>query len=270
MNKKRRKKAETLFASTWIWEKGKRLAWNEDALYVRGVRTKKGGCFLYGICDGMGGSAHGREASAFVVERLDEWFEEQLLPILERLAKRPFWRSATKRMRANMIKNSGLIFFEEVNNQLFKLGKRDRGGWGTTASVCMIYQNCFYLFHVGDSAIFRFGQNGFRRQEGSLTKAHKKGHALTKCLGMNREGSVDFRWGRLGKNEIFLLCSDGFYGGRKLDGFREVFGTKLTEKSVENQKKTYQKRLLEVVESQMRRGEQDNLSAILAWRSYGV
>ena len=107
-----------------------------------------------------------------------------------------------------------------------------------------------------------------------LTKCHRKGeNALTRCIGMNPDGRVDFGWGHLYKRECFLICSDGFCRQMRfrqmmkvlfLNGGRKLIGKKLSEKEEITR---YHKRLEKIADYQIKHGMQDNLSAILVWRN---
>lgn len=244
----------------WLWEKGRYRSRNEDAVCVKCVKTIKGSLGLYCICDGMGGYGRGMEAARLAICRIEEWFDGQLLPLLAELYRSPF--PVTKRRLAGIIKNSGVRMFYKINEELFLMGRRERLIWGCTASVCIVFRGYVYWFHVGDSAIYCISTKWKR-----LSKSHRdrKG-ALTRCLGGNRDGRVDFGKTRMGR-KLFLVCSDGFLMGMPPRQMCRILTRNNVKKNKRPDAKEYYKRRLEkIAASKGEHCREDNMSAILLWK----
>lgn len=249
-----KRKNQTL-SCVYLWERGSVRVRNEDAICIRSVRTARGICALYCICDGMGGCGRGMEAAKLSISRIEEWYDRQLLSLLEKWSRHPL--SVSNGMRKKIIKNSGLKMFQKLNEELFKLGRKEKAIWGCTASMCVVVEGCVYWFHVGDSAIFRSD----RMKRGMTDRHRAKDGALTRCLGGNRDGKVDFGLAKLG-NSRYLICSDGFLCDMTWRRLRDILGTEHKHKTKEH----YKKRLEKIADYQIKNGGTDNMSAILFWK----
>ena len=236
----------------WLWEKGEVRNRNEDVICIRNVCTAKGVCALYGIFDGIGGYEGGGEAAALAGSRMEEWFDGQLLPLLEEVGSRTF--GATQRLYRRLIQNSGSLLFSKLNEELFRMGRRNGYICGCTAAVCLLWQETVYWFHVGDGGVY------CTKSQQSLTKVHctPRGE-LFRCLGGNRDGRVDFGCRKLA-GDLFLVCSDGFLEKIEWEEIRESL------LSCEKEKKQLEKRIRKIREYQRLRKSEDNSSAILFWR----
>ena len=51
---------------------------NQDSVLIKHGKCEKGEVLLCIVCDGMGGLAKGEVASAAVVRKFSEWFDEEL------------------------------------------------------------------------------------------------------------------------------------------------------------------------------------------------
>lgn len=239
------------FSHVYLWEKGNLRKSNEDAIYIRSVLTKAGPCNLYAICDGMGGYEFGKEASSLCVKRIDEWFDEKLLMILSSCYKRPF------KLRKLIRKSAEKLMFR-MNEELFVLGRQRKCKMGSTALVCILFQNRIYMFHIGDCAVYRMA-----RQGGQMNHPQSiNGNVLTNCLGINRNATMEFRCQSLRRKEKLLLCTDGF---DKNTDYQVLYNLLLVSKERASNFQ-YEKRLQMQAKQQMQNGITDNMSAIYVWR----
>lgn len=233
----------------YVWEAGAVKNVNEDSMLFRTIKTRNGSLAAGCICDGMGGVGNGEAASGYVAEQLERWLVSECLSAIRR-SKSPI-----------VIKGKGLRFFSKMNKTLFEYMKIKGIPMGTTASSLLLYERKGYVFHIGDSRIYRFFSYPFLKKQvriKQLTKDHKKdAHTLTKCLGLTPDGRADFYQFTIPRGECgFLLCSDGFY--RRLDkGQKKCLSPKLLRDG-----RTIEKRLKEMAERSMRKGEKDNISAL--------
>lgn len=224
------------------WDKGMRSK-NQDSLFLEQVFTNKGRVLIAAVSDGIGGLEEGETASGFILEKLLENFYHQMVVLIGR----------GKGKKA--LKRSLLRCFFETNQMLNQYaGSRDFK-LGATVSVLLIWKKNYLAAHLGDSRIYQFKEGNRILQ---LTKDHSDGkNALTRCMGSFAYQSPDIYSGKIKKKSGFLLCSDGFYHCPDKQMLGELLGTE--EVKDEEQ---IEKRLKELAGYDMKRGEQDNISAL--------
>lgn len=232
----------------YVYETGMRMS-NQDALLFRSTLLSQGELCMAVVCDGMGGEECGERASYECVCALDDWFDQELLPVF---TKR--YRSSLDKMK--LIKSKGIMAFHDMNRRLFTNMRKQKGKMGTTASVLILYNHDFYIFHIGDSRVYfalnLFGKTIFLRK----TKDHTSKYKLTRCLGLNKEYKPDFCYGKTWCKH-FLLCSDGFWKNYDYEIWRNCLDTKyMTEDMKMN------KRLKELAMDNLKKGMKDNISAL--------
>lgn len=238
------------------WNRGSVAARNQDSLILQQVLTYRGRALMAAVCDGMGGLQEGEAASGYMAERLQEWFYGSFIRAVRR--KKPFW----------MIRRSLDRTVFHVQEQFLQYGRRTQLEMGTTMSVLVLWENTYLIWHLGDSRIYRIHSNRRKRKEKRqdsvriaaecMTGDHVKGrNRLTKCVGSFGYYRPDYRMGTVRPEEAFLLCSDGFYHCVTDQELADVLrpGWLQEERQAE-------RRLKEIGDACMRRGEQDNLSAI--------
>lgn len=236
---------------SYVWEKGRHKTINEDTLLVRSIHTAKGELIMACVCDGMGGLEYGQNASGYAAEELEKWFVKELMPSLEKGAK-----GAT-------IRNKGIRIFEKINQVLFLYMRQKKVLLGTTASLLILFGKRYYCFHIGDSRVYKLKSSSSGRAYKNIrqiTKDHKKEqHILNRCIGLNHDGKPDFYTGVISDNGRigFLICSDGF---------THIFSQKDIKKAFNpgeiKSEATIKKRLLEITNRSIERGEKDNITAV--------
>ncbi|MBL4763770.1 MAG: bifunctional protein-serine/threonine kinase/phosphatase [Colwellia sp.] len=86
-------------------------------------------------------------------------------------------------------------------------------GYVCTLSTLVIKNNCAHIFHVGDSRIYRFNQQGFEQ----LTNDHrvwlnnKEESYLTRAIGIEDDCQFDHRRIEIKVDDIFILSTDGVH-----------------------------------------------------------
>ncbi len=229
------------------WCRGRAARVNQDAVVLQQVLTRRGRVLMAAVCDGMGGISFGEKVSGYVADQLREWFYRELLHMIRK--RKPFW----------VIRRSldRLTFY--MQRQLGRYAAREGASMGTTMTVLVLWERTYLLWHLGDSRAYRL-QRGSVEQ---MTADHVHGaEKLTKCLGSFGYFVPEHRMGTVRKGEAMLLCTDGFRRRvtkrelcdvMRLDaaGFRGPAGEEQVER-----------RLKEIGEACMKRGETDNLSAV--------
>lgn len=226
------------------WNKGAVRKVNQDSVLVLQALTSQGRVLLAAVCDGMGGMDRGEDASGYLTEELVTWFYDRLLGAVGK--RKPLWV-----LRRSLERN-----LYRIQGRLQTYADRRGLEMGTTMSLLVLWEKKYLLWHLGDSRIYHLSGHWEKRIV-LLTKDHVQGkNRLTKCVGSFGYFWPDFRMGIAGKGEAFLLCSDGFWHRMKAEELRESLAPDLmTEERCE-------KRLKEIGETAIRRGERDNLSAI--------
>lgn len=173
---------------------------NEDRFYAQGP--------LLIVADGMGGYTGGEYASTMVVDTIVEVVNE-----------------ATE-MSVEVLKNAIL----KANRMVYEKSQsyKELEGMGTTAVVAYVQEDALYWAHVGDSRLYRYGEDGLHRmtkdhsmvqqlvEAGTITEEevihHPKRNMLTRAIGVYETVEVDTGVVEVHQNDRILLCSDGLSG----------------------------------------------------------
>lgn len=228
----------------WCGGKGGRT--NQDALVLQQVLTRRGRVLMAAVCDGMGGLSVGEEASAYVAEQLKEWFYRDLLYMLRK--RKRFW----------VIRRSldRLVF--DMQEQLKSHAANEEISMGTTMTVVVLWERTYMLWHLGDSRAYRLRG---RRAEQLTTDHVRDGGKLTKCLGSFGYFKPEHGMGTLRKGEGILLCTDGFRRRVSNSELVSVLHFDMAAFPLFGEERMA-RRLKEIGEACMKRGETDNLSAV--------
>ena len=223
---------------------------NQDSVVLLQVLTARGRVLMAAVCDGMGGLAQGEAASGYITRRLQEWFYESLL------------RSVQKRKAFWIIRRSLDRLVYDMQEQLSQYAGREKIRMGSTMTVLVLWEKMYLLWHLGDSRAYRLSAAGDGgRMKGSLrcmTTDHVRGrNQLTKCVGSFGYMRPDFRMGTFGNGQAMLLCSDGFRHYVTEEELADVLNPGVVAEEMQAER-----RLREIGEACMKRGEVDNLSAV--------
>lgn len=253
------------------WERGIAADINQDSLVLLQALTAKGRVLMAAVCDGMGGLAQGEWASGYVTRRLQEWFYESLLRSVQR--KKPYW----------IIRRSLDRLVYHMQEQLQQHGVREGIRLGTTMTVFVLWEKTYLLWHLGDSRVYllqaagRTGLFGGMKSSRGMRQIHTADRSgksmsgaacmtadhvagrnqLTKCVGSFGYERPDFKLGVLREGQGVLLCSDGFRHYVEESELADV----LRPEQIKSEEQIT-RRLQEIGDACMRRGERDNLSAV--------
>lgn len=173
---------------------------NEDRFYAQGP--------LLIVADGMGGYTGGEYASTMVVDTIVEVVNEAT--------------EMSTDVLQNAILQANRIVYEK--SQSYK----ELEGMGTTAVVAYVQEDALCWAHVGDSRLYRYGEDGLHRmtkdhsmvqqlvEAGTITEEevihHPKRNMLTRAIGVYETVEVDTGVVEVHQNDRILLCSDGLSG----------------------------------------------------------
>lgn len=172
-------------------------ACNEDCIGIRvpegNALTNKGVAAV--IADGVSAAEAGKEASeASVQSFLSDYYSTP-----------DAWKTKTSSHKV----------ITSLNRWLYSRGKtcvRADRGFICTLSVLILKSCSGYIFHVGDTRIYRIRDNEIEQ----LTRDHVTDIAagkqyLARALGMDLSLDIDYREIDLAPNDIYLLSSDGIH-----------------------------------------------------------
>ncbi|SKC37856.1 PP2C family protein-serine/threonine phosphatase [Maledivibacter halophilus] len=237
---------------------------NQDRILIKIGEEYLGEFGLFVVADGMGGLKAGDMASEIVIKEFKYWWDSRLSLVVKEMNK----------INLNTIGGEldNLIF--HINKRIIEFGKSINGRVGTTLSMLLIYRDQYIIKHIGDSRIYKINDDMIMLTKDdswvaeqvrlgimNIEKAanHPKKHVLLKCIGIKEELDIFENKGEVFKEDIFLLCSDGFYNLLIKDEILRA----LKEFKENDMQKTVEK-LMGIVKS---RGAPDNASVILIYQN---
>ncbi len=233
------------FISEVYWDRGAREV-NEDSLSLQQVSIRGEKVVFALVCDGIGGLEQGETASGFVAERMTEWFYTEGLRMLR------------KKRGMGKIKRAGLRALFGCNEVMGAYGERIGSKMGTTVTMLLAVGKKYLFWHSGDSRLYRVEQGIRRGKIRQLTEDHAvNGHTLVRCIGSFPWKEPDAAGGRLKKNQVLLLCTDGFRNRVPEEKMAEAL-----QPSFLASQEQLGARLRELARLGKRLGETDNISAV--------
>lgn len=221
---------------------GAKKSINEDAIGFRVPEAEllatKGAVAV--VADGVSSAEAGKEAAHRSVEAvLDNYFTTPEL-----------WS----------VKHSIQKTLTGLNSELYDLGREmpdEARGYICTLSVIVIKSHLAYLFHVGDSRIYRLSarDNSFKQ----LTRDHvaaisDEKQYLIRAMGMDTALNIDVSTVELDRGDVFYLDSDGIHDFLTDVQIREI---------IEQGQGDLQQACTDLVEKALAAGSDDNLSCCL-------
>lgn len=234
---------------------------NEDSTLVLKARSGSTDLLMASVCDGMGGLSKGELASAEMVKDLTDWFSERLPFLLPGGIKHDLLEAEWRRVVAS------------TNRRLGDYAAKHGIELGTTAVVLLLTGNDYYLLNVGDSRVYLL-DDGIRQLTKDQTLVQREMDAgrmtpeqaqvspnrglLLQCIGASNIITPQFVTGTAKTGAVFLLCCDGFRHEVTTEELYQAFAPGgLTTKEVMGRK------LKEITDLNIQRGENDNISSIL-------
>lgn len=228
---------------------------NEDFGMAQTAMTSCGEACFAVICDGVGG-IHGDKASKLVTAEMEKWFQM-------------FVQSD---IIVDDIESQLNDLIDDINYDLIEMGQETNVKYGTTVSALLLINHQYFTFHIGDTRIYKFGDQleqltedqtmlAAKIKRGQITeqeaKERKEKHILLQCVGVNEPLEIENQKGTYKPGDVFLLCSDGLYGTLN-DG--ELWD--ILEAVQESEYEEMQEVAQELIDSVKFRGEADNITSI--------
>ena len=247
------------YAATYNTDIGIRKSTNQDSVAIRIADTPDGQVAFAIVCDGMGGLAKGELASKEVITSFCRWFDEEFL---SQVVENSF--SATR------LRDDWNSIIQTENRLLGIYGSDNNIMLGTTVSAILMYKDEFYIVHVGDSRVYELTDSvriltkdqTFVAREvaaGRMTpeeaKVDPRRSVLLQCVGASATVTPDFLKGKVQRNAVYFVCSDGF---RHQISEQEIMD-KLGPKAVENMEE-FKYGCVYLTELDKNRKESDNIT----------
>ena len=232
---------------------------NQDSLLVKHAIINNHEVLMAIICDGMGGLSKGEVASATVIKRFDNWFNNELVFEMNNPA-------------LNIIGAKWALMLKDINTKMYIYGEKYKIQLGTTFTGVLFVDNNYLVVHVGDSRFYEIDlsvrqlteDHTFVAREikrGNMTveqaKHDKRRNMLIQCVGASDNVEPQVFTGKTIRG-TYLICSDGF---RHEISENEMYES-LNYLNSAN-KEVMQSNLRYLIETVKQRRERDNVSAIL-------
>ncbi len=193
---------------------------NEDTLFVThgimpspSASTSPKPFTLLMVADGMGGQAHGQEASQLAVQSLIEYVSGSLY---------------SKQKTPEALLSLLIEGIKYANRVVYQRNQEQRTEMGTTMTATLVVDTTAYVAHVGDSRFYLYRQaKGLAQitQDHSMVAAlvaagvnqpediytHPMRNLIYRFLGEKAIVEVDAYTVPLAAGDILLLCSDGLW-----------------------------------------------------------
>ena len=234
---------------------------NQDSLSALLLQTPQGKMEFAVVCDGMGGLEHGELASSAVVRAFQNWVMTKLTKLCE------------KPLEDQIVRMHWQGLISDLNIRIQQYAQEKGISMGTTVVAMLLTQERYYIANVGDSRAYELTDHicqitrdhsvvAREVEAGRMTpdeaEHHPKRNILTQCVGASKEVCADMFFGRVKKNAVYMLCSDGFRhelsSDELFEGFRPDF---LRDAQAMNRNSEA------LIALNKERGEHDNISVAL-------
>ncbi len=238
---------------------------NQDGCCIKQAQTDKGTVIFAVLCDGMGGLSKGEVASANLIKAFAKWFENDYPKML------------LKGCTVEDIRLEWSKIIEEQNQNIAAYGDALHIQLGTTATALLITEDGSYIIgHVGDSRAYlitdesieqltedqsfvaREVKMGRMTPQEALTDSRR--NVLLQCVGASTVVEPAFYFGNACAGQCFMLCSDGFRHAVSVEEIQQAFAP-----SANNDEKTTEANIEQMIELNISRGETDNITAVLIY-----
>lgn len=218
---------------------------NQDSLFIKLAGYGENQICIGAVCDGVGGLQDGELASVLSTLLLRQWFD--------RLLEEP-------PQGIDPLKQGLLDCMHHINQRITEYSKERGIHTGTTLSVFLATGQRFVIAHIGDSRIYKVDGGLYQlTMDHTTTQLRSRAGAmvpkrlLTQCVGYRDELAIFCQEGWVKPQEVYLLCSDGFY-----TRMRE--GEILTRVKKIKEKTDLDAIAKQLIDGVIRRKESDNVS----------
>lgn len=232
---------------------------NQDSVLIKHATCNGEEILLAVICDGMGGLSKGELASATVIRKVNDWFENEL----------PF---ELKSVDMNIIGAKLSLVLKRLNAKIRNYSQNNGAKMGTTFTGILFIENDYVIVHVGDTRVYHINKTVTQLTEdqtfvareisrGTMTvqqaKTDRRRNMLLQCVGASDTVEPQVVTGKTEKG-AYMICSDGF---RHEITENEMYNLLKPKNLVSKDIMHNNIRIL--INSVKERQEKDNISAVL-------
>lgn len=191
--------------SSELTDVGRKRKQNEDSV------LRVPACGVFGVADGMGGTAAGEVASAYAVKSV----EDALAQVQDRRS------IADRTVKRQAIENA----LAQASASIFQTAEEKGIGQSGTTVVVLVFDalapSKAVALHAGDSRLYRFRKGHLKQLTKDHSFAQDAGYknekqvpeqfrgVVTRSIGIKQEISLEATEVDVAENDAFLLCSDG-------------------------------------------------------------
>lgn len=160
-----------------------------------------------------------------------------------------------------------------LNRKIRDYAKKHGVTMGTTLTMLLVYQSNYYIYHVGDSGLYRITKSMQKLTEehtvvareirmGTITKecaaTDPRRNILLQCVGVSEVLEPQFSADTLVEDTTFILYSDGF-----IHMIEEAELYQYLRPEIVTDNEQISRRCQELTQMVMDRGERDNITVIV-------
>ena len=234
---------------------------NQDSALIMEAKTDYDNVMFCVLCDGMGGLANGEVASATVIKAFANWFENEFCDMLY------------NGYDSNQIEKRWSEIVFEQNIKIMSHARSLSSNMGTTAVIMLISGGNYYIMNIGDSRAYLCNAQGLFQitvdqtfvnreiKRGNMTpeeaRVDPRRNVLLQCIGASQFIEPDFFMGNANRNDVFMLCSDGFRHEVSSEEIQNAFSPERI-----SSEEDFEKAETELVELNKSRLENDNITVL--------
>ena len=212
---------------------------------------------LFVVADGMGGYAHGQDASYIAIQTMLQW----VLPNI----------AGSEEMTSDVIAEVLVEGVEQANQAIIQRGREEHAEMGATITAALVMDTTAIVVNVGDSRTYLYreyeGLTQVTRDHSHVARlvaagqiardeiyTHPDRNQVYRGLGAEPEVKVDWFQVPLQGNDCLLLCSDGLW---------EMVRDPEIEKTLKEQGNNPAQASKNLVRAALKGGGLDNISVII-------
>lgn len=197
-----------------------------------GLRISPDRCRLFIVADGMGGHAAGEQASAMVLQSIQDFALDTLKWFLEMEGEEG--KELIRELQQALQQADSDIIAEAVRRPELR-------GMGSTVTLGYVRNDELFVAHAGDSRCYLFREGKLHQmthdhtlvqdliRRGGLppeaAQTHRLRHVITNVVGGPRPGvQVEVMKARLNPGDRLLFCSDGLSGMVSDEEMADILG----------------------------------------------
>jgi serine/threonine protein phosphatase PrpC len=169
-----------------------------------------------------------------------------------------FWDGYTfeiKLYRTRKMRKALKELFLRINQSVVDYSNSEGAQMGSTLTVLYLSGKRFIVAHAGDSRVYLLRRGKLMKLTEDQTLPGRK-NVLTNCIGKPGQIGVCLKHGKVSENDVFLLCSDGFYNRLPNAPDNAVI-------SILSAENTSMQEIIQSLLSSLKDNAPDNLSAVL-------